>query len=536
MIAEETPAAPAPAASRTGISLGLITVLGALARLLSVRYNAWPHGDVILDAAIAESLATTGRLLVPIIDVRYYPISQFGFGYPPDQHPPLWPLLGALLTPIHQDGYVALKIWSFLAGTALIPLSFLAFRPLLGTSAATWLSGLIALSYLLIDFSGNGSLWSALAALYLLFLWRLSVSSFLSLKNAALIGALMGLAFLVNYPSVVLVPALLGTAILQHGRRALTLPVLRALTVSAVTMLAICLPWLAINSGLHGNPLWSQPLERQLGGGDKQVDVQIVNGEVIKVNRPDPTASSTRLRTTIMNLYGNIGFLIRQMLVLAPLLNVMAAAALVTWAWLLARRRDEVSADSLQRLAPTVSLLLCHAALILLWPTTKFRYLVPLLPLALTLGTWLLWQLEPRRIRVVLAGVCTAGFAFMSVWTWSSVPTHTYYYDGGVVTDNFGQQGERIWADDSLRIARAASAIKSHGPGAILGDHLFYYLARQPLVIGPGAYSPEVVRHLVTQYDIRYAWLDRANAETFPSDLRGTALYEDDRFTLIEVR
>ena len=82
-----------PLQKRPWATLIVLTVIGTLARVASFRFNIWPHGDVVFDAAIAESLAWTGRMLVPIVDVRYYPTSQFGFGYPPDQHPPLWPLM-----------------------------------------------------------------------------------------------------------------------------------------------------------------------------------------------------------------------------------------------------------------------------------------------------------------------------------------------------------------------------------------------------------------------------------------------------------
>ena len=98
--------------------LVLVTVLGGLWRLASFRFNVWPHGDVVIDAAIAESVARTGRLLVPFVDIRYYPIEPFGFGYPPDQHPPIWPLLGAPLVWLLGDGYTALKLVSLLVGIA----------------------------------------------------------------------------------------------------------------------------------------------------------------------------------------------------------------------------------------------------------------------------------------------------------------------------------------------------------------------------------------------------------------------------------
>src|SRR5712691_10896852 len=100
---------------------GLVLLLGLGLRVAAVRFNAWPHGDVLLDAAIVDSLVERGRLLVPLVDVRYYPIERFGFGYPPDQHPPLWPLLGTLLGALWRDSYEALKLASLAAGCLLVP-------------------------------------------------------------------------------------------------------------------------------------------------------------------------------------------------------------------------------------------------------------------------------------------------------------------------------------------------------------------------------------------------------------------------------
>src|SRR3954470_24190600 len=96
--------------------LTLATVLGAIWRLASLRFNLWPHGDVVIDAAIAERVARTGRLLGPFVDILSSPIGQFGFGSPPDQHPPVWPLLGAPLVWLLGDGYTALKVASVVVG------------------------------------------------------------------------------------------------------------------------------------------------------------------------------------------------------------------------------------------------------------------------------------------------------------------------------------------------------------------------------------------------------------------------------------
>ena len=168
-------------------------------------------------------------------------------------------------------------------GVLVIPLSYLAFRPSLGQVAALWVAGLVATAYLLIDFSGNGSLWILITVFYLLFVWRAAAAPIIQPRNAVVLGIIIGLAFLVNYPASVLAPVLVLTALLQFGRKALSSTMIRSIAIAAAAALLVVLPWFAFNALLHGNPLWSQPLQRQLGGGDTRADVRVVDGEVIKI-------------------------------------------------------------------------------------------------------------------------------------------------------------------------------------------------------------------------------------------------------------
>ncbi|MHC4946231.1 MAG: hypothetical protein ACYTG7_24730, partial [Planctomycetota bacterium] len=58
-----------------------------------------PRGDVAIDAAVAESLADGKGFWTPWERGSLYrPVEEVdAFGFPADQHPPLWPLLGALI-------------------------------------------------------------------------------------------------------------------------------------------------------------------------------------------------------------------------------------------------------------------------------------------------------------------------------------------------------------------------------------------------------------------------------------------------------
>jgi hypothetical protein len=295
----------------------------------------------------------------------------------------------------------------------------------------------------------------------------------------------------------------------------------------AVTGLLV-LPWLLFNLVTFGNPVWSQPLERQLGGGDKHIELVVQNGEVIKrkVGAPDPLGQ--RLRSTARDVYGNVGFLVRQSFVLAPFMGGFVLAGLAA---LSARAFRGGAAREL----PLLLLTLAHTGLILLWPTTKFRYLVPLLPLAALIGSWLLWQIKPADLRTLLAAVGLGLACFTSLWTFASIPSHTYYYDGGVVADNFGGQGEIAYVDDLRRLEQTAIAIRAEGPGVVLGPHALYAMAHQPLVVNSDAYNAEIVGRLVARYDVRYVVADATKMEFYAAFLPGRVLWQDEKFAVYEV-
>jgi len=611
-------------------------VAGAIWRLAAFGFNVWPHGDVVIDAAIAESVARDGRLLVPMVDIRYYGTDRFGFGYPPDQHPPLWPLLGAPLGRLLGDGYAALKVVGLLVGIAVVPVAYGALRPRIGAGPALLTAALAAGSYPLVDFSGNGSLWALLALWYLAWLWALPHDDALAghpmadeaaeavtttratpssvrrgasttrvdegrgagwrpdeihgsrwrldwrraeLARWALVGVIMGLGYLTNYPAVTLVGALGLSHALRYGRALLRPAALIGPGLALGVMLVTIAPWLGYTWATFGSPIWSQPFQRTLAGGSRQVEYVIVGDEAIKRNLPMGGDRLAGLRERAVDLYGNVGFTARQLLILAPVLSGLFLAGLATvgacwWRGMLesaARRREiprrkllamtglskgtdtpasteqltklgqvprghgcDIGSDATGRLLPLVALALVHLALILWWPTTKFRYLVPLLPLVFALGAWFVWQLRPLSLRAPLVAVTLGLCLFTNLWTMLSIPSRTYYYDGGLVADNFGQQGETIWMQDTRRLKEAADRIVTRGPGVILGDHILGHFTGQPLVVNSTAYPPEVVAHLVRKYGIRYVVAERARRDQY-AFLSPSVLWSDERLVVLEL-
>jgi len=142
---------------------------GVLLRLASIGFNDLPHGDVLIDALAAESLARDGRFAVPLVLVSS---SASGRGAETllDYRRPLWPLLAAPLVGLSGDGYHAARVLSFISGLALLWVAYAAFRDLFGRSDAVAALACCTYSYLLVDFSGNGSLYQLQALFFLAFI------------------------------------------------------------------------------------------------------------------------------------------------------------------------------------------------------------------------------------------------------------------------------------------------------------------------------------------------------------------------------
>lgn len=183
---------------------------------------------------------------------------------------------------------------------------------------------------------------------------------------------------------------------------------------------------------------------------------------------------------------------------------------------------------------PVAVLALVHLALIAWWPTTKFRYLIPLLPLVLAVGAWGLWQLQPGPVRSRLAIVTLGLCLFTNAWSMLSIPSRTYYYDGGLVGDNFGQQGERLFVEEARSFKAAADAIVARGEGVVLGDHILAPFTRMPLVVNSTGYPPEVVEHLTRKYDVRYVVIDLPHASLYDF-LRPTPIWSNGRHVVLEL-
>lgn len=369
-------------------------VLGCLLRLLALRWHEHPRGDVLLDVGVTRSLAhgegfhagfERGTSLA--LDDRPAPPRDVA-----DQHAPLWPLLGVALAWPVGSIFAGLKLGSLLCGLVLLVLvgsvanALLAERPA-GPAPLRGLPGLavalVALSFLMADFSGNGSLYMAQACLVLLLVRLLAVER----PSGLLLGLALGAALLLNHQALVLLPVPLAVLLLTAppGGRA------RAAAVgvgAAALALLLFVPWALRNTEVFGSPFFSANVFYPLSRAGVVPALGLESGVPVARFSPPPflewwpAAEKTWLPRNALYLFVTG-------LLLWPGLGALVAAGalpLLADAW---RRRERGVLAALLFAAVLL-------AIALAWPDMKLRYLVPVTPLVVVLGVRLLAQAPTR--------------------------------------------------------------------------------------------------------------------------------------------
>lgn len=418
--------------------LSAIVLLGCTLRLFSLTWNTFPHADVEGDAMTGALFLQSGGLWQEQPDplsARHptlFPRDSRN-GIPALQHGPVWLLLGSGVSSLWQaktatDVFLSLRVLSVLLGTAMIVVLWAVARRVTGKTGALVCALWASVSYLLIDYSGNGAFYVLQGTLYLL--WVLAALRDPSQKRSIALGALSGFTYLVNYQSVILLPVSILLELLQcKHKRACLLHVV--LTTATAALFAS--PWLIRNAILVGDPFAHHLVNMNyvfLKSGIHATVVDNVYRFPGSIER-----MSTILSMIITSWLPNNAFYIaRKLFILAPIAFIFFSYGLIDQA--LSPRRRQI-------LLPVLLLFAAHFLISASWPISKFRYLVPLLPLVFLLSLEsLLHLVKSRKSRVLWITAITASLCLGSVLTYLSVPTHTYYYDGAITTDPFSGRGE----------------------------------------------------------------------------------------------
>jgi 4-amino-4-deoxy-L-arabinose transferase-like glycosyltransferase len=166
---------------RSRLFLLLILAAAFLFRVQTLHWNFFIHADTEFDTEATASLVHYGKLLVFPEKLTIVPTNE---PLPPleqgeilTQHGPLWPILGATVmrifgwAPTMANAFLSLRILSLLSGLAIIALSYFITRKLIHEYAALACASFLTFSYVMADYSGNGSMYSLQTALYLLWIW-----------------------------------------------------------------------------------------------------------------------------------------------------------------------------------------------------------------------------------------------------------------------------------------------------------------------------------------------------------------------------
>lgn len=427
------------------LMLTAILVLGLTLRLFSLSWNTFPHADVEGDAMVGAIFLKTGGLWdePPDPDAPRHP-SLFARdsreGVPSLQHGPVWLLLGAGTTALWsgstlENVFLSLRILSVLWGTVLILAVWAVARLLIGKQAALFAALWTCLSYLLIDFSGNGAFYVLQAVLYLLWIWIALQKP--THKRAALLGAVSALTYLVNYQAIILLPAALLLELLQCRQQRGCL--LRMTIVTAVTALCAA-PWLIRNAILVGDPFAHHLLNSNYIFSKSGIHATVVDYVYQFPGTWERLSAILSMMLTSW-LPNNAFYIARKLFILAPIAFIFFSYGLIDQTLDQKRRR---------KLLPLLLLFAAHALISAGWPITKFRYFVPLLPIVFILSLEAIAHFVPRRhTQVLWMSLVTMGIVLGSVLTYLSVPTHTYYYDGAITTDPFSGRGEWNYLRDN---------------------------------------------------------------------------------------
>ncbi|MDO8468251.1 MAG: glycosyltransferase family 39 protein, partial [Candidatus Peribacter sp.] len=354
-------------------------------------------------------------------------------GIPSMQHGPVWSLMGGGVSSLWQgrteaDVYFALRLLSVMFGTAMIVMFWVVARSLMNRESALVGALWVSVSYLLIDFSGNGAFYVFQATLYLL--WILIALRTPSWKRSAALGALTGFTYIMNYQAIILLPTAI---LLELFQSKLTRKCL--LNIVVVTLLAglFASPWLIRNFVLVGDPFGHHLVNSNYIFSKSGIRATVVD---FVYQFPGKWEQLTVILGMVLTswLPNNSFYVARKLFVLAPIAFIFFSYGLI---------EQVLSAERRRRMLPVLLLFAMHFLISASWPITKFRFFVPLLPLVFLLSLDAIQCfVKNRRIRLWWMALITFALCLGSVLTYFSVPTHTYYYDGAITTDPFSGRGE----------------------------------------------------------------------------------------------
>jgi len=411
------------------ILLFFILATGVFARWQAVSWNKYTHGDVSQYSEVSESLAKhhDTRMNYSEGELYFYSIKEKGGKYY-DMYP-LLPFLGAVLVKIMGiSGYAAVKIWTFLSGILIIFLTYFLGKKIGGEKVGLLSAALVSVSYLLIDFSGNGSIYSLQTVFYLFFL--IILLNLKKISDNVFLGVIIGLAVLTNYQSIILLPVyLIFLFVLFKNDFA---KILKWFFSGFATAALVYLPWGVRNFLLFRDPFFSiMPLYYWQKLGVKKMII----GDMI-VYKPSLRDYFEVIKKTAFFWFPhNLYFINRKLFIFAPFSYVffLFSAVETVFLW---------SFEKIKNLLPIFLIFIFQIVSGAVVPIFETRHFVPLMPFVFILSSYYIFNFIGSRVlqKIIWVFAVFATIIF-SVLTYFSTPTHTYYYDGSITESVFGKDG-----------------------------------------------------------------------------------------------
>lgn len=471
-----------------------LVVLGVLARCFAVLVNDVPHGDVHLDALTLGALWDGRGLTTPLErSIELYARDSIGNGYPLDQHPPLSILLGALF-PIGGDSYFALQIIALLAGLVGLILTHRLARRILVDVDPWVVTALIATSFALADFAGNGSVYTLHGT------WTLAAITALgrrTVKASAIAGVCAGLAYLTNYQAAPLVLVLAAGLFIERRRLAKPGAWIAPACAVALGFVIVVAPWWVRNVVVFGEPTFSvNPLYLKVKLGYAAALAEWNGTTLATLTKP---ALAVIAKNWLAIMTGNARFVAEQSLVWLAALAPLS----VLGAWFALRPRGDASTYGLLERRLLALVVCAHLAVMLAWPLCKFRYLIPWFGPVILLAVSGIdqWGARAPAWRSRLVALAVGTFLLMQGALVVASKTFTTYDDGILARDAMGNRGGEI-ADRAKQkqLASAAIGIAMIRPACVIADiELAIHLLgdRPPRVVQAPQLGPPLLGEVV---------------------------------------
>lgn len=398
-------------------------------RWQAVLWNKYIHGDVSQYSEVSESLAARGdtRMSYKEREPYFYSIKEKG-GKFYDMYP-LLPFLGAVLVKIAGiSGYAAIKIWSFFGGVLVLVLTYFLGKKIGGEKIGLLSLTLSSFSYLLIDFSGNGSIYSLQTVFYLAFI--ILLLNLKKLSDNILLGIIVGLAVLTNYQSVILFPVYLIFLFVLFKKD--FAKILKWFLSGFIPAALIYLPWGVRNFLLFHTPFFSIHF---LYYWQKLGVKKIIVGDTL-LYTPTPSDYFDLVKKIVFFWFPHNLYLInRKLFIYAPISYVFFLFSAIETTFI-------NSFEKIKNLIPIFLLLIFHIISGATIPIFETRHFVPIMPFVFILASYYIFNfissLVLQKIIWISAVFASVIFFFL---TYFSTPTHTYYYDGLITESVFGKDG-----------------------------------------------------------------------------------------------